>query len=70
MSDQCDNCNGSGEIDCYKCVMGSIKCPTCGGTGFISHNTCHKCEGFGEVDCPYCDGNGLITCDVCGGDGL
>lgn len=77
-SGECDECWGSGEIDCTcfagdctaclgdgKVVVGSktISCTGCGGSGK------HKnCGGTGKLDCYHCDGKGF--CFACKGTGI
>lgn len=67
--DVCDVCSGSGS----KSSLGSIQCPSCGGTGeirqaqrsifgqFVSVSACPRCKGEGAVissPCRKCDGEG------------
>jgi molecular chaperone DnaJ len=67
--DVCDACSGSGS----KSSLGSVKCPSCGGTGeirqaqrsifgqFVSVSACPRCKGDGVVissPCRKCDGEG------------
>ncbi len=69
--DVCDQCSGSGS----RSSIGSVKCPSCGGTGevrqaqrsifgqFVSVSACPRCRGEGVVidsPCKKCDGEGRV----------
>ena len=57
---------------CKKCdETGSVKCPRCGGEGFMKDpqnpfnmrrepKRCQRCKGSGQVPCPKCNGAGYI----------
>jgi hypothetical protein len=73
--DGCENCGGSGRVDCYECDgSGTRSCPDCDESGRID---CPKCEGEGEikgpdgemVKCDECNGEGDSKCDECNGRG-
>jgi hypothetical protein len=62
----CDDCSGSGDIECKKC----------GGTGKKDPEAkkkdtkkCKKCEGNGRIDCQVCKGEGYVEvpCSDCEG---
>lgn len=70
----CDNCEGTGDIDCSDCNRGTIECPDCRGEG---EDVCGTCGGDGGIrelgDCESCDGSGMVDddeiCDDCRGSG-
>lgn len=63
----CDECKGSGKVQCTYCNEGKIKCETCEGTG---KSTCTDCSGIGIISCKDCV-NGVVTsfCSECHGAG-
>ena len=71
---QCDECEGSGELNCDYCGGDDkVNCDTCEQSGRV---TCPECDGDGRQmgdgeweDCEACDGDGEIECGDCGGDG-
>lgn len=66
----CDECGGSGEVDCENCNSGNVECPTCDGSGEDEEgDECDDCFGVGEVMCDLCDGVGSFDCDECDGKG-
>ena len=52
---RCDECNGTGNVECETCL----------GDGY---KTCTHCGS--EVDCKDCDGDGVVECPECGGTGF
>ncbi|MFQ6104325.1 MAG: molecular chaperone DnaJ [Candidatus Glassbacteria bacterium] len=69
--DTCETCSGSGS----RSSVGSVKCPSCGGTGeirqaqrsifgqFVSVSACPRCRGEGVVidyPCRTCNGEGRV----------
>lgn len=64
-SDECSYCEGSG----------NIRCDTCRGTGYETHEetgediSCEICQGTGLVICDICDGNSYVRCCECEGWG-
>lgn len=66
----CAECNGTGIVNCKRCVNGFETCGTCHGSGT---QTCNGCHGAGIDDhgetCSYCGGSGVYTCEQCGGAG-
>ena len=69
----CDECNGSGSLECPKCSgVGTKPCASCVGSGL---EECRICRGAGEVletatttrRCNSCSGNGTHTCRSCKG---
>jgi hypothetical protein len=62
----CDECGGSGEVQCSECNGGSIECYRCDGAGEIE---CSRCDGEGLTECESCVGDGEIECTKCEGDG-
>ena len=68
----CDNCDGTGEIQCDTCDgSGEEDCRYCGGSGMDedSGEECDMCEGDGKQTCEHCNGSGEESCNYCGGDG-
>ena len=73
----CQQCKGTGEIDCVACQEGRNLCETCRGVGgAVTH--CEKCDGDGyTIDwCSKCNKSGVIinpftwekfTCWECNG---
>lgn len=61
---ECDECNGSGELD-GEAEGNYHDCPG------AALGTCDPCEP--KADCPDCDGKGYVTppvkCDACDGSG-
>lgn len=43
----CDECDGTGEVDCDYCDDYSTECEECGGFGVID---CEECDGTGEIE--------------------
>lgn len=53
--EDCDECDGTGHVDCS----------TCGGDGQGEPNEpCDGCNGDGQVDCETCDGTGIKLQDA------
>jgi hypothetical protein len=71
----CEGCNGAGEISCDECYgNGIIDCNECDSAGLIK---CDECDGkkTKKVTCDECDGDGVIsdeniTCNTCNGNGM
>ncbi len=66
----CDHCHGTGSED----GSGSDTCPTCHGSGFITHTT-QSIFGMMQTQgvCPTCNGEGKVIknkCRHCGGNGV
>ena len=66
----CSHCGGTGAED----ASGTTECPTCHGTGVISHTT-QSIFGMMQTQgvCPTCGGEGVIIknkCRECGGEGV
>ena len=66
----CEHCHGSGAED----GSGKQECPTCHGSGIISHTT-QSIFGMMQTQgvCPTCGGEGMIIknkCRECGGTGV
>jgi len=59
---KCENCNGSGVIDCYEC-RGEGRNPI-GDEPWEDYGQkpeyedCRKCHASGEIVCPECGGSG------------
>lgn len=53
----CNNCEGTGHIDCPGCNEYHEK---------VGHHECQDCKGVGKVKCKSCR-NGFIKCDKCNG---
>lgn len=83
VTEDCDQCGGSGQVDCDECNgRGSIDCNTCDGNGDIDCDTCDgtgedeegdecsSCHGSGRENCGDCVGSGKDDCLWCGGSGL
>jgi hypothetical protein len=67
---ECDYCDGSGGISCGICDDGGVECPDCDGDGVDGDgDTCSNCQGEGSVECINCHGEGNVDCNECGGDG-
>lgn len=72
---ECQNCRGSGHIECSTCnTQGTVPdtCPSCFGTGSdVNGQPCSTCGGSRTVDvrCPSCNGRGNFTCSQCYGGG-
>ena len=82
---ECDSCNGHGELICNKCKgERKIECPSCNGghrkgcsscdgSGRVrtsnNYHTCSKCNGSGIVTCSNCCGSGVVKCSRCDGTG-
>jgi len=80
-NNECEECLGSGDIECRWCDgSGTDECSNCGGKGQINCQTCdgdgtdsegdscEECNGDGYVNCDDCDGSGQETCTNCDGD--
>lgn len=53
-SQDCDECDGSGEVDCSLCYGdGTCNCSHCD-----ADHDCGECEGSGHLDCEACEGSG------------
>ena len=68
---ECPACKGS-------CLLETIGCSYCRGTGYAGGGQCEKCNGSSRVDypCPYCKGKGKLVvggkereCPKCRGKG-
>ena len=72
VDEDCYECGGTGERDCYNCDGGTMDCYRCDGTGEIEDEkgedeVCSDCDGTGEEDCSDCGGEDW--CVECGGSG-
>ncbi len=70
--EECYECGGTGERDCYNCDGGTTDCYRCDGTGEIEDEkgedeVCSDCDGTGEEVCSDCEGENW--CVECGGSG-
>ena len=70
--EECYECGGTGERDCYNCDGGTKDCYRCDGTGEIEDEkgedeVCSDCDGTGEEVCSDCEGENW--CVECGGSG-
>jgi len=70
--EECYECGGTGERDCYNCDGGTTDCYRCDGTGEIEDEkgedeVCSDCDGTGEEVCSDCEGEDW--CVECGGSG-
>tara|TARA_R110000824_G_scaffold138437_1_gene303091 strand:- start:2119 stop:5502 length:3384 start_codon:yes stop_codon:yes gene_type:complete len=70
--EECYECGGTGERDCYNCDGGTEDCYRCDGTGEIEDEkgedeVCSDCDGTGEEVCSDCEGENW--CVECGGSG-
>jgi DnaJ-class molecular chaperone len=45
---RCQNCSGSGKVDCGSCDRGIVRCSSCNGKGYL------------KWSCPDCRGTGII----------
>ena len=66
----CEHCHGTGAED----SSGTTQCPTCHGSGVISHTT-QSIFGMMQTQgvCPTCEGEGVVIknkCHQCGGEGV
>lgn len=66
----CEHCHGTGAED----GSGTTQCPTCHGSGVISHTT-QSIFGMMQTQgvCPTCGGEGVVIknkCHQCGGEGV
>ena len=66
----CEHCHGTGAAD----GSGTTQCPTCHGSGVISHTT-QSIFGMMQTQgvCPTCGGEGVVIknkCHHCGGEGV
>jgi len=77
----CARCEGAGYLKCSNgdCVMGTMTCPDCGGTGApkkadhsSGRNTlvssfCKTCQATGRITCKTCRGRAVLPCATCQG---
>ncbi|WP_296864624.1 J domain-containing protein [uncultured Methanobrevibacter sp.] len=68
-NEKCENCNGTGEVNC------TVKtCDKCNGTGKIKRRLSSILGSYiNEEVCDKCNGTGKITkekCSTCGGEGI
>ncbi len=69
--DQCQACNGEGQITCELCHGGKVDCSECN----LGKAKCPSCGGSGSLDCVVCAGSGksgsklMYKCDLCHGEG-
>lgn len=67
VSDECEECGGSGRQGCYDCdATGLVDCPKCKAKGVVDGERCGRCEGRRRLDCSNCDGDGYVDCNECG----
>ena len=72
VDEDCYECGGTGERDCYNCDGGTMDCYRCDGTGEIEDEkgedeVCSDCDGTGEEDCSDCGGEDwCVECDGSG----
>jgi len=76
----CTRCEGTGYLKCSNgdCVMGTVTCPDCGGSGTpkktdrfnrgtLVTSFCNTCQGTGRITCKTCRGKAFLPCPVCQG---
>ena len=62
----CNNCDGTGGVQCYLCLgSGTADCREC----YRGYNYCEACEGYGKHLCQTCDGETTVKCQECKGYG-
>ena len=68
--EDCDLCDGEGEVDCPNCEGGDVVCETCDGVGELNCPYCNNMElrsGLG-VGCRYCVNNPITQNDIYGAE--
>ena len=69
----CEECDGTGSIDCSECTDGMVECNSCEGAGEIENGDetedCSVCDGSGQESCNECWGEGETECTECDGSG-
>lgn len=68
----CEECDGTGNVECHECTDGMVECNSCDGTGEIENGDetedCSVCDGTGQEICYECEG-GEPECTECDGTG-